>query len=174
MVDDAADPGAVSAPATAHRPSVRHLANLFSEEPAAGNLHGRICGGPAGELAGLPDLDDPESMRKFMCKITSCRAYDLWRRRSRAEVATSADADVELAADDRTAPDPRMAVEIARLERAYATLPPAQRIAHVLHHYYGFTDADLENELGFTRTNSRTLIRRANLALQRATEPCDE
>ena len=119
-------------------------------------------------------LEDPKSMRKFMCKIASCRAYDLWRRRSRADLATSANADVEFAVDDRAMPDPQIAIEIARLERAYATLPPAQRIAHVLHHYYGFTDADLENELGFTKTNSRTLIRRANLALQRAMEHCDE
>src|SRR5207244_2965194 len=45
--EDAADPGAVSAASTAHRPPVRLLANLFSEEPGAGVLHARICGGPA-------------------------------------------------------------------------------------------------------------------------------
>jgi hypothetical protein len=31
------------------------LANLFPEEPDAGNLHVRICGGPARRLSGLPD-----------------------------------------------------------------------------------------------------------------------
>ncbi|HEY4180764.1 MAG TPA: hypothetical protein VGM90_28160, partial [Kofleriaceae bacterium] len=41
--------------AAAHRPPVRHVANLFHEEPDAGNLHVRICGGSAGKPAGLPD-----------------------------------------------------------------------------------------------------------------------
>jgi len=67
-------------------------------------------------------------------------------------------------------PKQHIAVDIERLERAYATLPPAQRIAHVLHHYYGFTDADFEATLGLTRTNSRTLVHRAHLALKRAME----
>ncbi|MEO7733084.1 MAG: hypothetical protein ABIY55_19130 [Kofleriaceae bacterium] len=39
----------------AHRSQVRNLANLFSEEPGAGILPARICGGPARKLAGLPD-----------------------------------------------------------------------------------------------------------------------
>jgi hypothetical protein len=35
MADDGEAAGAVSAPCTAHRPSVRHLTNLFVEEPDA-------------------------------------------------------------------------------------------------------------------------------------------
>jgi hypothetical protein len=34
--------------------------------------------------------------------------------------------------------------------------------------------SDLENEIGFTKTHARTLIHRANIALQRAMEPRDE
>src|SRR6185312_11781576 len=52
--EDASAPRTQSASAASHRPSVRHVANLFLEEPDAGNLHVRICGGPA-PAAGLPD-----------------------------------------------------------------------------------------------------------------------
>src|SRR5262249_43026928 len=45
--NDAADPEAVSTSEATHRSPVPNLANLFSEEPDAGNLHVRICGGPA-------------------------------------------------------------------------------------------------------------------------------
>src|SRR3954451_11862320 len=44
---DGADPGAVPASGAAYRAPARNPATLFSEEPAAGILHGRICGGPA-------------------------------------------------------------------------------------------------------------------------------
>src|SRR5438128_11802653 len=45
--EDAEDPGAVPASSFAHCSPVRNLANLFSEEPDAGILHVRICGGLA-------------------------------------------------------------------------------------------------------------------------------
>ena len=43
---DAADLGAVSAPCTARQILKHHVANLFLEEPDAGILQVRICGGP--------------------------------------------------------------------------------------------------------------------------------
>jgi len=55
VADDEVDPEAVSASDSTHRPSIRHLANGFFDEPDAGNLHVRIRGGPARKLAGLPD-----------------------------------------------------------------------------------------------------------------------
>jgi DNA-directed RNA polymerase specialized sigma24 family protein len=114
-------------------------------------------------------LDAHDELSRFMFRVTACRAYDFWRKRSRRELVTDDGGEIEHIIDDRHR-DPGIALELARLDHAYAALPPAQRIAHVLHHYYGFTDADFEATLGLTRTNSRTLVRRANLALKRAME----
>src|SRR5690349_25042935 len=52
---DACTPEATPVASAAHRSSIRHVANLFLEEPDAGNLHVRICGGSARRLAELPD-----------------------------------------------------------------------------------------------------------------------
>jgi DNA-directed RNA polymerase specialized sigma24 family protein len=111
-------------------------------------------------------LESPEALRRFMFRITACRAYDFWRARGRREELAHGDEIDEVA--DEAPCDPGLGIDLGRLERAYDGLPPAQRIAHVLHHYYGFTDAEFEATLGLTRTNSRTLVRRANLALRRA------
>src|SRR5689334_1545228 len=54
--EDEAAAAALSAPGTAYRASLRHLANVFFEEPDAGNLHVRIRGGPGLTRATRPLL----------------------------------------------------------------------------------------------------------------------
>jgi len=121
---------------------------------------------PVSEAKAL--LGTPDDLRKFMFRITACRAYDFWRTRSCWEELPID--DEREAIPDEALREPHTAIELGRLERAYAALPLAQRVAHVLHHYYGFTDTDFEATLGFSKTNSRTLVCRANRALRRAME----
>ena len=61
LEQDASAVGAVPAPAAAHRAPV-HVAKPTLEEPDAGILHVRICGGPAGRPAGLPDSSPARSV----------------------------------------------------------------------------------------------------------------
>ena len=112
-------------------------------------------------------LETPKDLQKLMCRVTARRAYDFSRKRRERAIEES---EVERVVDGTPLLDPQTAIAIARLERAYASLPAMQRIAHVLHHYYEFTDADIEDTLGVKKTNSRTLVHRANLALKRAME----
>ena len=112
-------------------------------------------------------LRSDDGLLKLMCKMTSCRAYDHLRRR-RDELA--GDGEQIERTEDRSRVCSQVALDVKRVERAYRMLPPTQRIAHVLHHYYGFTDADLEATLGITKANARTLVWRANLALKGAME----
>ena len=48
----------------AHRPPVRHVANLTFEEPGCVNAHVRICGRPGGQPPGLPDHAAPGRGRR--------------------------------------------------------------------------------------------------------------
>jgi DNA-directed RNA polymerase specialized sigma24 family protein len=113
-------------------------------------------------------LRSEDGLLKLMCKMTWCRAYDHLRRR-KDELAGDGE-QLERTVEDRSGVCSQVALDVKRVERAYRRLPPAQRIAHVLHHYYGFTDADLEATLGITKANARTLVCRANLALKAAME----
>jgi DNA-directed RNA polymerase specialized sigma24 family protein len=121
----------------------------------------------------LPDvmalLRSPPDLRKLMYRITACRAFEHLRRRPRWASAAPADDDPVPITDD-AAQRLQVALDAARVERAYASLAPMQRIAHVLHYYYGFTDSDFKLTLGISKANSRTLVCRANRALKRALE----
>jgi RNA polymerase sigma factor (sigma-70 family) len=114
-------------------------------------------------------LGSGDELRKLMFRITTCRAYDLLRKQGHESARIRDAVDPECAVHE-CAPHPHTALELARLTQAYAALPAAQRIAHVLHYYYGFTGADFEATLGITETNSRTLVHRATRALKRAME----
>lgn len=129
------------------------------------DLARRIKNRPAAETMAL--LESPEALSRLMYRITACRAYDHLRRLRRNAIADRS-VDAETVVDQP--PPHRAEIDVRRVEYAYAALPPAQRVAHVLHHYYGFTDADMEATLGISKVNSRTLVRRANLALKRAME----
>lgn len=107
----------------------------------------RIAKRPLPEVMAL--LRSPPDLRKLMYRIAVCRAFEHMRR---------------------LAERPELGEDAGRLEAAYASLSPMQRIAHVLHYYYGFTDADFKLTLGISKTNSRTLVCRANRALKRAME----
>lgn len=103
-------------------------------------------------------LRSPTDLRKLMCRITACRAYEhLRHRENRAHAPADGGAAFE-------------AIDVERVERAYARLSPTQRIAHVLHHYYGFTDKDFELTLGISRSHGQTLARCAHRALRHALE----
>jgi len=110
-----------------------------------------------------------EDLWRLICRDTACLAYNrLRRRQSRAD--DPADAGVERL--ETSTPNRRreLTPESKQLERAYASLPPVQRIVHVLHYFYGFTDSDLEEMLAISKSNSRELIGRASAALRRAFE----
>lgn len=122
---------------------------------------------PASEIKAL--LDSTNGVQRLLVRFTSCRAYDLLRQRAhRREQLTASGEESELRGSTAAALPQYLAVEIARLERAYAALPPAQRVVHVLHHFYGFTDSDFEETLGLSKANSRTLAHRARMQLKAA------
>ena len=105
-----------------------------------------------------------------MCRITACRAFEHLRRRENLTGASNdGRAEIEVV-DVSMSQRLHTTLDVERVERAYASLSPMQRIAHVLHYYYGFTDADFQLTLGISRTNSRALVSRANRALRRALE----
>lgn len=102
-------------------------------------------------------LRSPSDLRRLMSRIIACRAYELLRRRqSRADRATDG--------GDETDDDGDL------LERALCGLPPMQRIAHVLHHHCGLSDAELAATLGISNMAGRSLVHRATRALKRAME----
>jgi RNA polymerase sigma factor (sigma-70 family) len=113
-------------------------------------------------------LHEPVALRKLMCTITARRAYDHLRQQRRMPPmgsegsAGSSNGEIPLI--------PELRDEIQCVERAYQSLSPVQRIAHVLHCYYGFTDTELADTLAISKTNSRTLVCRATRALRRAME----
>lgn len=106
----------------------------------------RIERRPLPEVMAL--LRSPTDLWKLLCRITACRAFEHLRRRENPTGAASDD----------------------RVERAYASLSAMQRIAHVLHYYYGFADTDFQLTLGISKSNSRALVSRASRALRRALE----
>lgn len=131
----------------------------------------RIERWPLPEVMAL--LRSSTDLEKLMCRITACRAFEHLRRRESLTGAPDDDrAEIEVV--DPSMPQrlhTTLDVErVERAERAYASLSPAQRIAHVLHYYYGFTDTDFQVALGISRTSSRALVGRANRALRRALE----
>jgi len=127
----------------------------------------RIERRPLPEVMAL--LRSPTDLRKLMCRITACRAFEHLRRREPLTGASNDRAEIEMV-DVSMLQRLRTTLDVERVERAYTSLSPMQRIAHVLHYYYGFTDADFQLTLGISRTNSRALVSRANRALRRALE----
>lgn len=128
----------------------------------------RIEHRPLPEVVAL--LRSPTDLRKLMYRITACRAFEHLRRRENLTGASNDDrAEIE-AVDVSVSQRLHTTLDVERVERAYASLSPMQRIAHVLHDHYGFTDTDFQLTLGISKTNSRTLVSRANRALRRALE----
>jgi RNA polymerase sigma factor (sigma-70 family) len=119
-------------------------------------------------------LRSPSDLRKLMYRITACRAFEHLRSRyGRAERRAGA-SELERALDEasllRSQHDLGLDVSVDAVERAYRKLPPMQRLAHVLHHYYGLTDSELAAALNTSPSNSRSLVCRATRALRRAME----
>lgn len=128
----------------------------------------RIERRPLPEVMAL--LRSPTDLRKLMCRITACRAFEHLRRREDLIGASNDDrAEIEIG-EVSLSQRLQTTLDVERVERAYASLSPMQRIAHVLHYHYGFTDTDFQLTLGISKTNSRTLISRASRALRRALE----
>ena len=122
---------------------------------------------PVPEIEAL--LDSEDGVARLLYQLTVWRAYDHHRRKKRRREDPIAQDDRGSAGElTQVVQPPFLAPDIKRVEQAYAALTPVQRIAHVLHHYYGFTDADFENTLGWKRATSRSLVHRANQALRRA------
>jgi RNA polymerase sigma factor (sigma-70 family) len=133
------------------------------------NLLNRIRAKSQQEVTEL--LHSPHQLVKLMYTITARRAFDhLRRKRRRRDELTEDGAPAESRLGEPGTLHQHVSIEIRRLARAYELLPPIQRIVHVLHHHCGFTDADLEVTLGISKTNSRTLVHRANETLIRAME----
>jgi len=115
-------------------------------------------------------LEEPQSFNRLIYKFVACRAYDHIRRESRRTAALGRSSGEQELLEAAGMSKQHLAAEMTRLEQAYATLPAAQRIVHVLHHYYGFTDTDFLETLGLEKSNSRTLVHRASVALKVAME----
>jgi len=126
---------------------------------------------PLPEVMGL--LRSPSDLRRLMFRITACRAYEHLRRRySRGQAQGTG--ELERALDEeslqRSQHDLELDLSVDAIEQAYRTLPPMQRLAHVLHHYYGLTDSELAAVLETSPSNCRSLVFRATRALRRAME----
>ena len=116
-------------------------------------------------------LRSAEQSKALVYTIAARRAYEHLRRRERRRDHPTVDgAEIERGTSEPAMPRLGVRADLDRLEAAYAALSPMQRIAHVLHHHYGFTDAELAETLGTSKTNSRTLVCRANRALKSAME----
>jgi RNA polymerase sigma-70 factor (ECF subfamily) len=118
-------------------------------------------------------LRSPSDLRRLMFRITACRAYEHLRRRyGRAQAQGTG--ELERALDEeslqRSQHDLELDISVDAIEQAYRTLPPMQRLAHVLHHCYGLTDSELAAVLETSPSNCRSLVFRATRALRRAME----
>jgi RNA polymerase sigma factor (sigma-70 family) len=125
----------------------------------------------------LPDvmalLRSPTDLRRLMFRITACRAYEHLRSRyGRAQAQGTGELEPALDEESlqRSQHDLELDISVDAMEQAYRTLPPMQRLAHVLHHYYGLTDSELASALNTSPSNSRSLVCRATRALRRAME----
>jgi RNA polymerase sigma factor (sigma-70 family) len=151
--------------------ATRMVGRTYAEDVAQEafvRLAERIERRPLPEVMAL--LRSPTDLRKLMCRITACRAFEHLSRRERLTSASNDDrAEIEVV-DVSMTQRLHTTLDVERVKRAYASLSPMQRIAHVLHYYYGFTDTDFQLTLGISKTNSRTLVSRANRALRRALE----
>lgn len=108
----------------------------------------------------------PNAMLRLVSRLVAVQAYNRLRQRRRPSV-------LKVRESVTSEPTARLPTEqsgdiVERLERAYATLPPMQRIAHVLHYYYGFTDVELASMLETSAANSRSLVCRATRTLRLA------
>jgi len=112
-------------------------------------------------------LQSPLEARALLCTMAARRAYDA-RRRPRP-VLTATGNEIEETARSRPI-DPELGLELEQLSAAYDALPLLQRIAHMLHYRYEFTDTELSATLGIPKSTCRTLVSRANRALSRAME----
>lgn len=132
----------------------------------------RIERSPLPEVMQL--LRSPSDLRRLMFRITACRAYEHLRRwYGRADQQAGAgelERALEEASLQRSQHELGLDVSVDAVERAYRALPPMQRLAHVLHHYYGLTDGELAAALETSPSNSRSLVCRATRALRRAME----
>jgi RNA polymerase sigma factor (sigma-70 family) len=151
--------------------ATRMVGRTYAEDVAQEafvRLAERIERRPLPEVMAL--LRSPTDLRKLMCRITACRAYEHLRRRAAMMVVPDDDRGEIEVVDVSAQQGMHTTLDVERVERAYASLTATQRIAHVLHYYYGFTDTDFQLTLGISKTNSRTLVSRANRALRRALE----
>jgi RNA polymerase sigma-70 factor (ECF subfamily) len=122
---------------------------------------------PASEVKAL--LDNEKDVQRMLTRATAISAYDLLRRRANRREQLVARGDESELGSDATAKGPRYTdASITQLERAYAQLPPLQRVAHVLRHHCGYTVADLAETLGRSESQIRWLVYRANVALKNA------
>lgn len=90
-------------------------------------------------------LRSPQDLLRLAFKLIACHAYLHLRSRQT---------------------DPGF--EVDRLERAHHELSAIERIVHVLHHYYGFTEEEFAEMFGLSQLDSRLLIHRARRALKHA------
>jgi RNA polymerase sigma-70 factor, ECF subfamily len=125
----------------------------------------------------LPDvmalLRSASDLRRLMFRITACRAYEHLRRhyvRAQAQGTGELERALDEESLQRSQHDLELDISVDAMEQAYRTLPPMQRLAHVLHHYYGLTDSELAAVLQTSPSNCRSLVFRATRALRRAME----
>jgi RNA polymerase sigma factor (sigma-70 family) len=116
---------------------------------------------------GIELLQSPLKARALLCTMAARRAYDAHRRPG--PVLTESGTEIEQTAKSRPIA-PELGLELEQLAAAYEALPLLQRIAHILHYRYEFTDTELSATLGIPKSTCRTLVSRANRTLSRAME----
>jgi DNA-directed RNA polymerase specialized sigma24 family protein len=130
------------------------------------DLHKWVCRHPEKVEALLSSKD---GVQRFLIYITTCRARDLLRQRtSRRDRLTTIGYTHELYSDSAVDPVQHVTMEINQLSRIYQMLPFDQRVVHILHYHFGYTDGQIEKVLGANKNSIRSLAHRANEAIKRA------
>jgi RNA polymerase sigma-70 factor (ECF subfamily) len=112
----------------------------------------------------IPTLRDPDRFEQWLQRIVTnvCIAQASSERRRSAGVGRL---DQSPAADDIVAVDDR-----DQLDRGFARLKPNERAVLVLHHYLGYSPAEIANVLGLPQGTARSRLHHAHRAMRAALE----
>jgi RNA polymerase sigma-70 factor, ECF subfamily len=114
----------------------------------------------------LPALRDPERFEAWIHRILVHACYAEAKRASRWSASV-----VVLPIDGPTTRDTTLAVEARdALDRGFRRLPTEQRAAFVLHHYLGWSVAEIAENLGVPTETIKSRIRYATSTLRAALE----
>lgn len=111
----------------------------------------------------LPSLRDPDRFDAWLYRLVVNACADQGRQLRRWSMQVRP-LPVDLATDDDTG----AVADRERLERGFARLKPEQRAVVVLHHYNGFSAAEIARLLGIPEGTARSRLHYATEALRAA------